>query len=69
MLNETWLPASVPVCINFCRISSKRLKFCRTNIFTEIKFPLVKTTDSKAFNLMVIKLDPVETTLTRSSLA
>ena len=47
----------------------KDLTFCRTNIFTEIKFPLVKTTVSKAFNLMVIKLDPAETILTRSRLA
>ena len=28
----------------------------------------VKTTDSKTFNLMIIKLDPAETTLTRSRL-
>ena len=38
-------------------------------MFTEIKIPLVKTTDLKAFNLMVIMLDPAETTLTRSRLA
>ena len=49
--------------------SCKRLTFCRANIFTEIKFPLVKPTDSKTFNLMVIKLDPAESTLTRSRLA
>ena len=48
--------------------SCKRLTVCRTNIFTEIKFPFVKTTDSKAFNMMIIKLDPAETTLTRSRL-
>ena len=49
--------------------SCKGHTFYRTDIFTEIKFPFVKTTDSKAFNLMIIKLDPAETTLTRSRLA
>ena len=53
----------------FAEFSCKGLTFCRTDIVTEIKFPFVKTTDSKAFNLMIIKLDPAETTFTRSWLS
>ena len=59
MLKETWL----------LEYTCKEIAFCKTDIFTEIKFPFVKNTDSKAFNLIIIKLDPAETILTRSRLA
>ena len=49
-------------------ISSSLLKFLQNFHVKDLHFagqtylPLVKTTDSKAFNLMVTKLDPAETT-------
>ena len=56
-------------CSPFHRLEMTEILLKGRKTLTHPSIPLVKTTDSKAFNLIVIKLDPAETTLTRSRLA